>query len=249
MSLRGSRTSLGLALGLTGLILALQGCSSGPAAHTKEPTERHGTVAIIGDAYMSGTDPSNPHLGMADTVAEDLGMNLSSFASGGTGYLRKGPPGHENYRIQARKASKIDADLYIVYGGAQDWINIDVEKNKTRKDLAEAVQKVLDTLTKGHPGRDVIVIGPIWPAFPIDEGAYKVRDVIKREAAAANLPFVDPMEDQWLTPTNSSEYLGPDRLRPSESGKAYFSDLIAQAVRKNFGEDLGLASADPSPSS
>jgi lysophospholipase L1-like esterase len=194
-------------------------------------------VAVIGDAYMSGTDPKNPDLGMADELAGDLGMNLSNFSAGGTGYLREGPPGHHNYRIQARKAVKTDADLVVVYGGSQDWINIVVEENRTRADLKRAVRQVFDTLKAG-PTKDIVVVGPIWPAFPIDPGAYKVRDVIKAEAEAADLPFIDPIEEQWLTPANDQEYLGVDGLRPSEAGKVYFSAKIAKAIDKLF-DDIG----------
>jgi lysophospholipase L1-like esterase len=232
MSLPGSPRRVALALGLVGVLLAGAGCGDGPAAHQKPPVERHGTLAVIGDSVMAGTNPADPDLGTGDQLAEDLKMDFDNFSVGGTGYLRAGPEGDQDFPAQARAAVRSRADLYVVYGGANDWLDIYLSHTRKLKDLRRAAHQTFRTLVKGAGKRRVVVIGPIWPKFPITKGARKIRDVLKEEAEAAGLPFVDPIAERWLTPDNDEEMLGPDRVHPSTAGQVYFADLMAKAINE-----------------
>ncbi|MCW2765601.1 MAG: lysophospholipase L1-like esterase [Nocardioides sp.] len=226
MTLRLPR--LGPVLGLVLLAVAVSGCKDETAA-VPDDTPRHGLVAIIGDSYMAGADPSDPGSGMAGKVADDLGMNLSNFSVGGTGYLRGGLTGAQEYDAQATLSLTSDADLYIVYGGANDWIAIN-EGSQSLDDLATAARGVFTKLGDGARKADVVVVGPIWPAVTPDPGILEIRDVLKREAEAAGLTFIDPIEEQWLTADNLEEVIGADNIHPSAAGNIYFGQRVADAV-------------------
>ena len=112
-------------------------------------------------------------------------MSFDLVLFGGTGYLRKGPEGDQSFVAQARAAVKVDADLYVVYGGANDTLDVFVSHTKKLKDVAEAARRTFRTLVEGAGNAPVVVIGPVWPKFPIAKGARKLRDVLKKEAEAA----------------------------------------------------------------
>jgi lysophospholipase L1-like esterase len=237
MSLRGPRSRAGLAALALALLapLGLAGCDDGPAAHQRPPVERHGTLAVIGDSVMAGPNPADPDLGLGDQLAEDLKMHFENFSVGGTGYLRKGPEGDQSFVSQARAAVKVDADLYVVYGGANDWLDLYLAHTKKLKDLVAAARTTFRLLAAKAGPDHVVVIGPIWPKFPIVKSARKLRDALAEQAQAAGLPFVDPIREQWLTPENDEEMLGPDRVHPSKAGQVYFADLMATAIDEAVG--------------
>jgi lysophospholipase L1-like esterase len=230
MTLRLPRPAIGPALGLLLVAVAAQGCGDDNAATLPDETPRHGVVAIVGDSYMAGADPADPGSGMAGQVAEDLGMNLANFAFGGTGYLRGGPTNDYAYGAQATLALKSKADLYIVDGGANDFLDIYTDGSKDLDDLAVAAREVYTELKDGAGKAEVVVVGPIWPAVPADPGILEMRDVLKQEADAAGLAFIDPIAEQWLTADNLDELIGADDIHPSVSGNSYFAEHIADAI-------------------
>lgn len=223
-------TRLGTALALLLVAGAVQGCNDKNPATLPDPKPLHGVVAIIGDSYMAGADPADPDSGMAGKVAEDLGMNLSNFSLGGTGYLRSGPTHDYDYAAQVTLALKSKADLYIVDGGANDWLDIYDTGSKDLDDLAAAAREVYAELKAGARKAEIVVIGPIWPAVPADDGILEMRDVLKDEAEAAGLPFIDPIAEEWLTADNVEDLIGADSIHPSQAGKNYFAEHVADAI-------------------
>ncbi|MCW2797196.1 SGNH/GDSL hydrolase family protein [Nocardioides sp.] len=229
MTLRLPRRAVGAAVGLA-LLAAVSGCNDNNPAEPGDTAPKHGLVAIIGDSYMAGADPADPGSGMAGKVADDLGMYLSNFSIGGTGYLRGGPTGTEEYGTQAKLAVKSKANLYVVYGGANDWIGIYQGGSQTLDELATAARGVFATLSNVARKAHVVIVGPIWPPVTPDPGILKIRDVLKQEAEAAGLTFIDPIAEGWLTVDNLDDLIGPDNIHPSAAGNIYFAKKIADAV-------------------
>jgi lysophospholipase L1-like esterase len=188
-------------------------------------------IAVIGDSYMSGYGMPTPDKGMASLMADHLGMKLDNFAVGTTGYVSKGPSADDHsYPVQAKAAIAAHADLYIVEGGLNDWALVYKDKTLDLDALRQAVHSLYQRLIAAEGADNVIVVGPVWP-YDIDApGISEVNDLLKSEAAAAGLGFVDPFGEEWITPENNDQYIGPDLAHPNELGQVYLGRKLADAI-------------------
>lgn len=187
-------------------------------------------VAVIGDSYMAGIGVTQADQGMAVKLAEDLNMKLANFAVGGTGYITGGISGTQTFAVQADSALATGADLYIVEGALNDWVTIYQRQTDDLDGFKRAVRTLYEELAAGAGGADVVVVGPIWPDGNPDAGILAIRDILKEQARDAGLTFIDPLAEEWVTPQNAADYMGPDLIHPNETGHAYIAQRIADAI-------------------
>lgn len=205
------------------------GCGNDRAAETEghEPF-----VAVIGDSYMAGFGVTQADQGMAVKLAEDLDMKLANFAVGGTGYITGGISGTQSFGAQADSALATGADLYIVEGALNDWTAIYQNRVADLNTLTEAVSTLFRHLAAGAGGSDIVIVGPVWPDGKPDAGILAIRDILQEQAREAGLIFIDPLAEEWVTPQNTAEYIGPDLIHPNEAGHAYIAQRIADTIEE-----------------
>ena len=213
---------------------ALAGCDSGDDGTTEQRRVRDGraVVAVIGDSYMAGFGVTDADQGMAVLMSHRLGMDLVNLAVGSTGYVNGGMNGGtQSYPVQADSAIAADANLYVVEGALNDWAAIYRDGTATLDDLAAAAKDVYARLVEQAGKDNVIVVGPIWPTDAVDPTIYDVDDVLKREATLAGLDYIDPLEENWITPSNNDQYIGPDGAHPNVLGHLYIARKLADAIK------------------
>lgn len=210
---------------------ATGGCGSADPQETRRERDGRAVVAVVGDSYMAGFGVTSADEGMAVLMADRLDMDLANFAVGGTGYVNGGQSGTQSYAVQANSAVAADANLYLVEGALNDWQAIYQAHTSDLDALSEAARSLYKRLVDATGAGNVIVVGPIWPYDESDAGIGEVNDVLKREAAAAGLDYIDPLEEGWITPDNNNQYIGPDLAHPSTLGHIYLARKLAAAVR------------------
>jgi hypothetical protein len=86
---------------------------------------------------------------------------------------------------------------------------------------------VHDTLTKARVTASkahLLVIGPAWPRAEVPQEVWRVRDIVRAEAAGLGATFVDPLEQRWLW--DDPALIGPDGIHPNRAGQLYLSQKV-----------------------
>lgn len=206
------------------------------AASASEEAERPRLLTFLGDSYGGGTGAAGPGRGLADQTAQQMGWRLNNLSQGGTGYVTKGPAGATDRgpftdRIDQVIGSK--PDVVIVAGGLND-----MERDYSDDEVTKAVTTTLSGLQAGLPNVPIVVVGPWWGnSFPTTSAVAVDRDV-QQVATSLGMPFVSPLQEQWITgsndgtvPGNRSEYIGPDKTHPSQAGHDYLASRIVAFLR------------------
>jgi lysophospholipase L1-like esterase len=214
-------------------VLGLSACDSGDGGSDEPRRARDGraVVAVIGDSYMAGFGVTDADQGMAVLMANGLGMDLVNVAVGSTGYLDGGLSGNQTYAVQASSAIAADANLSVVEGALNDWQLIYQDAGGDLDKLADAAKDLYARLVEQAGKDNVIVVGPIWPTDTVDPTIYDVDDVLKREATLAGLDYIDPLEENWINPSNNDQYIGPDGAHPNALGHLYIARKLADAIK------------------
>lgn len=184
-------------------------------------------VVVIGDSYTmgpenNGEDPDAwPAIVWTDLRAKGYDIQPTVVGEGGSGYIHKGYRGG----IFGDKVSGVQpsTDLIVFFGGANDLdIPPDVEKS--------TVSKTFKAARLAAPKANMLVIGPAWPReSDVPPEVWKVRDIIRDEAAVIGAKFVDPLAEKWLW--NDPSLIGADWIHPNRAGQKYLADKILPLIQ------------------
>ncbi|RZU34067.1 SGNH/GDSL hydrolase family protein [Blastococcus saxobsidens] len=168
---------------------------------TVAPAGEPGWAQLLADDLAADGRP------VALTVQAAAGAGYVEPASGGEtfdGLLRAAGPGHD----------------VVVFFGSRD----DIE---AAPDIRAAAESVFAVARTASPGAELLAIGPAWPTT--DPPGYIVtnRDAVSAAAAAAGVPFVDPLVAGWLAEPSR---IGPDGVGPTRAGHRYVADQIRPLV-------------------
>lgn len=224
------------------VVLALTaGCSSTPdttpqsqaSAPAAPQPQRAPVVMILGDSYTAGTGGMQPERTYAGDLARKLGWQVIIGGHGGTGFLARGRVGKNFARLFADQfAWRPAPDMMIIAGGHND-----ATRRNPLNGLSDAVWQLVNGVKERWPGVPVVLVGPMWGGTPT-KGALAVRDVMQTAAGQLQVPFIDPLQEQWVTGDvsrgtgNADLYIRRDEVHPNETGNTYFADKMVTALSR-----------------
>jgi lysophospholipase L1-like esterase len=186
-------------------------------------TRTRAVAAFLGDSYTSGYNGAGyGSSGWPAIVSASLGLRPLNRAVPGTGFVN---PGWTGQPIRTQVTSVIRADPRVVFlaGGHND------RRFPTAATRAAAVA-VIDRLHRALPDARLVVIGPIWSGDIAPGSLLRLRDALRRKAAAVGAIFVDPIRGGWLA-GDAKRYIGPDGLHPTNAGHRHIAALVLRALR------------------
>ena len=228
------------------VVAALSGCAEGDDSRdsTHEanlPTQRSSTaapvpseqigeqvpIAVIGDSFTSGSPEDSGESARWPALVTGEDYSFETYDVSGTGYAAtwETPAGPSNYvtRVDEMPADGID---HVVFFGS---INDGAFGYEATRAGAEAA---FENAREKWPDADVLVIGPASPIWPVPEVYFSARDATRDAAAAAGLPFVDPIDAQWFEGTTG--LIGTDGIHPNDRGHAYLADRLREVFSQHF---------------
>jgi lysophospholipase L1-like esterase len=189
------------------------------------PQDERPHARWLGDSFTeAGQVPENERF--PKIVSEHFGWTLTNAAEGGTGYVTDGPqefPEREPLTGHVQRVIADAPDFLFVAAGLND-----TSRNYTEDEIRAAVQETLGGVRDGLPETEIVVIGPFWPrGNPIPE-ILMVRDIVREEAEARGLRFLDPIEGEWVN--RDPALIGPDGTHPTSAGQAVIAQRIIESL-------------------
>ncbi|MCW2886803.1 MAG: lipolytic protein family [Streptosporangiaceae bacterium] len=223
------------------LVLALAGCGGHAAARkVKAPVARvkvtrAPVVMVLGDSYTAGIATMPPEKSYAAEAARRLGWQIIIGGYRGTGFVAPGRIGKTFATLYDEELAWRPApDLVVVSGGHND-------SSKSPALVVAAAQGLLAKIKQRWPDTPVVVLGPMWGGDP-PPAALSVRDAVQSAAAATQVPFIDPLQEEWITGSvklgtgNAPQYIRADGVHPTSAGCRYLGGRFVSALQR-----LGLA--------
>jgi acyl-CoA thioesterase I len=219
------------------LVLGATGCATtepvavapvgAVASSIPKPTRIHLPVHprafFFGDSWTAGLS-ATPGNGYARVVGRALGWTVTVAPNGsGTGYVHTYAPERGLYPERAAKLPHIEADIIILQGGLND-------RPGPLTHFNDAVRRTVKTLRQKSGGTPIVMLGPsTFTGTP----TAALTTIDAGEAAVAKqlvLPYISPLKQRWINPTNLSMVIDPKTQHPSTRGHTYFGGRVAQAL-------------------
>lgn len=196
----------------------LPGPLDSPAAEVRG----RAAVVVLGDTFTSGAAKDAPDATWPERVCATAGCDYDpTYAEAGSGFVARGVEGTRfGERVDAVIAAK--PDVVVVAGGAFD-------KGASEQLLQRRVSDVLDRLKTGLPKSRILVLSPFWRTTPIPPEIRTMREVVRSQAVANGLDFVDVAE---IFDAPGNELVNDDGL-PTPEGQAKIAATVGQAVHDN----------------
>jgi len=194
---------------------------------TQVSTSATTTIAIVGDSFTTGTDVGGlgPHnwvpLMTAQLERDGYSVNTAVEAGGASGYTK---PGYRNltFAQMAKLVVTPSTNYVIIFGGFNDHVSASDELDTASSQLYAEVKKIAPLAT-------LIVIGPLLPDEDLAPKIIPVRDVLKKNAQAAGVLFIDPIDESWFSDGNS-KMISTDGIHPNDDGHQAMAKRIAAII-------------------
>ena len=201
--------------------IAAPGVSADRIAAAIEPGSR---VLIVGDSYTAGRGSTTGIRGWAQDISEDRGWTAEIDGYPGTGYVDTGRTGSSHYTFGPRlqRHGLFDPRLVIVQGSQNDWL-VDADT------LRATVERTLRQAQQTWPSAVVVALGPSAP-LPWANSTVGVAASVSAGAAAAGVPYIDPLAGRWFTSSNSPGYSAVDGGHPNDAGHQYLAERVSDSL-------------------
>ena len=205
-----------------------------PQLSQPSPTVAVPTVAFIGDSYSAGTGSSGYNSRFTTLVAAYEGWSSSSFASGGTGYLRSatsdkktgcGAEHCPSYGEVIARVRNYDPTIVFVSGGRNDV-------GLPEAEVERAIERFYSDLRTALPNARIIVTSPLWAYSTPPAELSNIQQFVRQAATSAHGTYLDLGEPL----VDNRALVSSDRVHPNNRGHA----VLAQAM------EVGLSRADAS---
>jgi lysophospholipase L1-like esterase len=211
----------------------LAGCSALPGSSaTTTPTPAraaievpvHGRAYFFGDSWTEG-QVARRGRGFPYVTSELLGWTAEVDGVGGTGFITTHRPSTQTYPVRAAAIpTGTEADIVVVEGGLND-VGGDMSA------LKPAVRRTIDALQARFPGKPVVVLGPAPRSLPVPARVKQVDLLIRDACRNADVPYVSPIERDWITGLNFRDIIDPASKHPTTAGHAYLGGRLAVALQ------------------
>lgn len=220
------------------------GCGGNPATEpsppratltpTPDPAAAH--IAIVGDAYTSGSSfgGEGPHGWpvLAAKLLQQGGLKIAARvgATSESGYFSHEKKGGVRFIDQVRNIVGSNDRLVIFFGSLNDRAT---STDKLRK-LRNYVRESLLESKKRAPRARLLVIGPVWSLTPYPPaGVPEARDSIRAGAEEMGATFIDPITEGWFV--GRPDMLSSSAGRVNNAGHEYLATKIAPLIAAELG--------------
>jgi acyl-CoA thioesterase-1 len=114
-----------------------------------------------------------------------------------------------------------EPDVVVVQGSTNDA--------RRPEDVQAAALELFTALREGLPETQIVAVGPVLPPIESSEDVRRVTEAVAAAAAAAGVPFLDPVAEEWLPFQREALYDG-DLLHPSPAGYDQFADRLGDRL-------------------
>jgi lysophospholipase L1-like esterase len=220
-------------------LLALTGCggterrarADSPSRASKRQVAHAPVVMFLGDSYTTGRLGQMPEQTYAAETARILGWQVIISGYRRTGLLAKGQIGKNFAQLFVEQLAWRPApDLVIISGGHND-------RRYPPQDVGEATRQLLTTVHERWRGARLLLIGPMWgDGFPPEE-ITAIRDAMGKVAVESQVPFIDPLREQWITGDrkkgtgNAPQYILSDGTHPTATGARHLAECLVTDLR------------------
>lgn len=187
------------------------------------------TVAFIGDSYSAGTGSSGYNSRFTTLVAAYEGWSSSSFAYGGTGYLRQRNGASRetgcnsehcpNYPAVLQAVKTYNPSIVFVSGGRND---VGLPPNL----VVSAINRFYTNLHAALPHARIIVTSPMWAYSDPPPQLVTIQAAVRaaaRRAGATYLNLGEPLvKDRAL--------VSGDHVHPNDRGHAAIAHAVEVAL-------------------
>lgn len=183
----------------------------------------HPRVLVFGDSWTYGAAASDPTLGYAYVIGENLGWDAIVNGVPGSGYLKPGRTGPAFGERIAALDPALDPDLVIVQGSIND-------RAMGEAGYREAVTAAWDALAALYPEASFVILGPAPHVLPVGAATARIDRDLGELAAGRGWFYISPVGEQWVTEANYLDVIdtGVGRNHPSTAGHAYLATRLAE---------------------
>jgi len=196
---------------------------SASATATPSATPSVDTRAVVlGDSYTVGLGSAG-EVGYVEALAAQMDWTVVRAGESGTGYVNpSGVDGQSVYGDRVDQVAAASPSVVLVQGSTNDV------GFASAAAVGDAAQAMYGALQESLPDARIVVVGPL-DAPTVDRASVTaVRDELAAAAAAAGLPFIDPIAESWL----EDEELYADGLHPDDEGYLAFAADLAEELRE-----------------
>jgi lysophospholipase L1-like esterase len=188
-------------------------------------------VILFGDSFV---EPPYGFVGFAQLIGDATGWELLNSGNGGTGYL-KTSEGNGNYSSRVTTdVCNLNPKALIVYGSTNDsWQSTTAEQT--------AAANFFAAVKACAPAARIMAVGAVCPTAENCAAQQALNSGIGAAAAAAGVPFVDPIAESWITPDTAPTYtcmstIGTncglaDDIHPTQAGHTNIANHILPHLR------------------
>jgi lysophospholipase L1-like esterase len=197
------------------------------AANSARLPGRGAVAAFLGDSYTTGwTGTGIGRRGWPALVGASFGWRIVNRAVAGTGFVN---PGWTRQPVATRVASVIRArpDVVFLASGHND-------RRYATGAVARAADAVIDRLRPALPNATIVVIGPIWQDGAPAASIVRLRDHLRRKAAATGALFIDPLAGRWFAGA-SHRFIKADGIHPDDAGHRFIAGRVLAVLANATG--------------
>jgi len=199
------------------------------------------TAVVVGDSISTVTAPAGPNIAFPLVTARLLGWQVRVDAHPGTGFTTPGGSDARHPSFAATVGCVVAAHprIVIVALGSDD-----AERAGSARMVRSRATDGLADLHRRLARARVVVVGPLPPGSTPSPAVQAVRDAVRAAARAANVEFIDPIAEGWITggrtdpgSGNANQMISADGRHLTPAGHAYVGLRLATDLSR-----LGLAS-------
>jgi lysophospholipase L1-like esterase len=185
-------------------------------------------VLVFGDSWVYGSAASDPTLGFAYRLADELGVETVVDGVRGSGYLKPGLDGPAYGERIAALDPALDPEVIIVEGSIND-------RRLYPTGYRDAVTSAWDALQTRYTDAEIVILGPAPQVLPVEKSTREIDADLAELAAARGWWYVSPIAEDWITDANYLDVIdtGPvGRNHPTTSGHAYLAQRLADDLER-----------------
>jgi lysophospholipase L1-like esterase len=177
-------------------------------------------VLYFGDSWTAGYSASWDNGYAWQSAAANTWKPLI-YGNPGSGYIVGGPSG-VLFQSAFEALPPMSPQLVILQGGINDAGDYG--------DVTTAARTLIGTAQARFPDAQIVVLGPAPFSWPLADGVRTVDASLERAARESGVPYISPVQEEWLTGENIGAFIDPATLHPNDQGHAYFAERLNSAL-------------------